>query len=781
VTPEIALVLVILIGAFVLLVSEKVRMDVVALLVLGSLALTNLVDPVQALSGFSSPAVVTVWAVFILSGGLTRTGIANLIGRQVLRVAGRGEARLVAAIMLTAGLMSSVLNNVGVAALLLPVVMDLARRTGRNPSRLLMPLAFGALLGGVTTLIGTPPNILVNDVLADYGLTRFEFFDFTPVGVAVLLAGVLFMVLIGRHLLPERDITKESARADLGQIFGYRERMAILRLPADSSLSGHTLAASRLGAALGLNVLAILRPQDRLLAPGPNAVLRAGDQLIVEGLLTRLEELQARDNLQLDDRPVDLTELVSAEAEFAEVQVAANSALVGQSLAQIGFRHQFGVNILAIRHDGQLRRSDLQERPLYVGDALLIHATQVQLKFLAELPDFVTVSQLSPPEVEKEYRLRETLLSLVIPPESILAGRTLAESRLGDAFGLSVLGIRRNGKTQLAPHPEDRLEAGDQLLVEGRPEDLELLRGLRELIVDRESPIDLTQLESDLVGLAGVVLSPQSTLNGKTLRELHFREKYGLSVLAIWHSGTPRRSNLRDIPLRFGGALLLYGSRQKLKVLGREPDFLVLTEEAQEPPRLGKAPVAALVMLGVFAPVILGWIPIAIAAIVGAALMVLLGCLTMEEAYRDIEWRGVFLIAGMLPLGIAMQQTGAAAYLADQLVGLIGSPGPLGVIAGLFLFTALITQVMPTPAVVLLIVPIAISTAGAMGISPYAMTMVVAVSASGCSFNPVSHPANSLVMGPGGYRFSDFLKVGAPLTAVILGVVLIVLPLFWPL
>ena len=780
-TPEMGLMLAILIGALILLVSEKVRMDVVALLVLGSLALTKLVDPVQALSGFSSPAVVTVWAVFILSGGLTRTGIANLIGRQVLKVAGRGEPGLIAAIMLTAGLMSSVLNNVGVAALLLPVVMDLSRRTGRNPSRLLMPLAFGALLGGLTTLIGTPPNILVNDVMAEFGLARFQFFDFTPVGVAVMLAGIGFMVVVGRHLLPQRDITKESARADLGQIFGFRERMAVLRLPADSSLSGHTLAASRLGAALGLNVLAILRPQDRLLAPGPNAVLRAGDQLIVEGLLTRLEELQARDNLQLDDRPVDLTELVSAEAEFAEVQVAANSALVGQSLAQIGFRHQFGVNILAIRHDGQLRRSDLQERPLYVGDALLIHATQVQLKFLAELPDFVTVSQLSPPEVEKEYRLRETLLSLVIPAESILAGRTLAESRLGDAFGLSVLGIRRNGKTQLAPHPEDRLEAGDQLLVEGRPEDLELLRGLRELIVDRESPIDLTQLESDLVGLAGVVLSPQSTLNGKTLRELHFREKYGLSVLAIWHSGTPRRSNLRDIPLRFGGALLLYGSRQKLKVLGREPDFLVLTEEAQEPPRLGKAPVAALVMLGVFAPVILGWIPIAIAAIVGAALMVLLGCLTMEEAYRDIEWRAVFLIAGMLPLGIAMQQTGAAAYLADQLVGLIGSPGPLGVIAGLFLFTALITQVMPTPAVVVLIVPIAISTAGAMGISPYAMTMVVAVSASGCSFNPVSHPANSLVMGPGGYRFSDFLKVGAPLTAVILVVVLIVLPLFWPL
>ncbi len=780
-TPEVALVLAILVVAFVLLITEKMRMDVVALLVLGSLALTGLVDPVQALSGFSSPAVVTVWAVFILSGGLTRTGVASLIGRQVLRVAGRGEARLIAAIMLTAGLMSSVLNNVGVAALLLPVVMDIARQTGRNPSRLLMPLAFGALLGGSTTLIGTPPNILVNDVLSEFNLARFKFFDYTPVGTAVLLAGVAFMALVGRHLLPERDITKESARADLGRIFGFRERMAVLRLPADSLLAGRTLAASRLGAALGLNVLAILRPPDRHLAPGPSVGLQSRDQLIVEGQLALLEELQARQNLELDDRQVDLNELAAAGAEFAELRIAAGSGLVGQTLAQAGFRNQFGVNILAIRHDDQLRRSDLQDRPLQDRDALLIHATQIQLQFLSEVPDFVSVLQLPPVQVEQNYHLRERLLTLRIPPESILAGRSLAESRLGDAFGLSVLGIRRNGRTQLAPHPEDRMEAGDQLLVEGRPEDLDLLRGLRELMIDHETPIDLTQLESDLVGLSGVVLSPQSTLDGKTLRDLHFREKYGLSVLAIWRGGTPRRSSLRDVPLRFGDALLLYGSRQKLKVLGREPDFLVLTEEAQEPPRLGKAPIAALLMVGVLVPVILGWISIAIAAIVGATVMVVLGCLTMEEAYRDIEWRAVFLIAGMLPLGIALQQTGAAELLAGQFAEMVGRWAPIAIIAGVFTLTALISQALPNAAVALLMAPVAINTASTLGISPYSITMAVALASSAAFLSPAAHPANSLVMGPGGYRFSDFVKVGPPLTGVALIVVLLVLPIFWPI
>jgi len=209
-TPQIALVLTILGLAVALFATERLRMDLVALLVLGSLALTGLVSPSEALSGFSNPAVVTVWAVFILSGGLSRTGVANFVGRQVLRLAGQGEVRLVVTIMLTAGVMSAFMNNVGVAALLLPVVMDIARRTDRPPSKLLMPLAFGSLLGGMTTLIGTPSNILVSDALREHGLRPFQLFDYMPVGLVALLVGVGFMALVGRHLLPARDPIRES-------------------------------------------------------------------------------------------------------------------------------------------------------------------------------------------------------------------------------------------------------------------------------------------------------------------------------------------------------------------------------------------------------------------------------------------------------------------------------------------------------------------------------------------------------------------------------------------
>jgi len=776
------LVLAIVGAAFVLLASERIRMDVVALLVLGSLALSGLVDTSQALSGFSSRSVVTVWAMFILSGGLARTGVAGVLGRQLLRLAGSTEARMIAAIMLSAGLMAAFLNNVGVAALLLPVVMDIARRTDRPPSRLLMPLAFGALLGGLTTLIGTPSNLLVNDVLRDFGLQAFQVFDFARLGVLVLLAGVAYMALVGRHLLPSRDITRQGAQpADLGQIFAFQERLAYLELPADSLLAGKTLFAGRLGAALGLNVLAILRQDERVLAPDPGQLLQAGDRLVVEGRLDRLEELQGGQNLVLNHAPVGIEQVVSEEIQFAEAWIAAHSGLAGQTLVQCGFRHRFGVNILAIRHDGLASRGALQDRVLQVNDCLLLQATRTQLEQLRQSQDFITIEPVAPQVVERRYHLQERLLSLSIAPSSSWAGRTLAESRLGDALGLTVLGVIRDGRVQLAPHPEDRLQANDELLVEGRPEDLEVLRGLNELEVDRSTPIRIDQMESEQVGLTGVVLSPQTTLVGKTLRLLNFREKYGLSVLAIWRGGRPYRSNLRDMPLRFGDALLLYGPRSRLKLLGAEPDFLVLLEEAQEPARIRKAPWAVLIMLGVMVPAILGLVPLAIAAVVGAALMVLTGCLSMEEAYRHIDWRSVFLYAGMLPLGIAMQQTGAAGLVAQGVVELVGPLGPVGIIAGLFVFTAAITQVMPTAAVIVLVVPIAISAALRMDVSAHSLAMVVALAAAASSLNPIAHPANSLVMGPGGYRFGDFLKVSIPLIGLVLVITLLVLPLVWPL
>ena len=778
-TTEIAIVLGILALAIVLFVTERIRMDVVALMVLVSLALTGLVTPAEALSGFSNLAVITVWAVLILSGGLARTGVARLVGHQVLRIAGQSEMRLIAVIMLTAGVLSGFMNSIGVAALLLPVVVDIARRIGRPPSRLLMPLAFAALLGGLTTLIGTPPNILISEALRQYGLSPFRMFDFAPTGVVVMLAGVAYMVFVGRRLLPVRDISQElrpGAQVEPGEFFGLQERLFAIRLLSDSSLAGKTLVESRLGAALGLSVVGITRDDETQLAPDPGTVLRPGDRLLVEGRPDRLLELRGRRHLTIEHDHLELDRLLSAEIGVVEVRVAPGSSLPGQTLEQSGFRRRYGVIVLAIHRGNTVIRTNLEKVQLQRGDTLLVQGPYAQLEALQEEPDLM----VSVPETAEVYRLEERLMLARLPEDSALVGKTLLDSHLGDAFGLGVMGIIRQETTRLMPDPEDMLMAGDLLLVKGRHEDLQALEGFSGLEIDRQAHLDLDELESEQVGLVDVVLSPYTTLVGKNLLQLHFREKYGLSVLAIWREGRAYRSNLRDMALRFGDALLLYGPREKLRVLGSEPDFLVLTEEVQEAPRLNKAPVALLIMAAVLLPVILGWLTIPITAVMGVVLMILTGCLTMEEAYRAIEWKAIFLIAGMLPLGIAMEQTGAARFLAEGMVDLVGGWGPLAVMGGLFLLATLASQVMPNPAVAVLLAPIALNTAANLGVSPYPLMMTVAVSASAAFLSPVGHSANLLIMGPGGYRFVDYTKVGLPLTLLVFGVVLLVVPVFWP-
>ncbi len=777
-TPEIAIVLAILVAAIVLFITERIRVDVVALMVLVVLALTGLVTPTDALSGFANLAVVTVWAVLILSAGLARTGVAGLIGRQVLRLAGKTEARLIALIMLVVGVLSGFMNDIGVAALMLPVVLDIARRTNRPPSRLLMPLAFASLLGGLNTLIGTPPNILISEALRQYGLEPFQMFDYTPTGIVIMLAGIAFMVLVGRHLLPSRHIKAmpEIDQLDPGEFFGLQERLFVIRLPDDSPLAGKSMAQSRLGAALRLNVLAILRPDGNRLAPDPAAILRPGDRLLVEGRPDRLAELSGRQALVVEANHLAAEQLRSAEVDLAELALTPQSSLPGKSLEQADFRRRFGVIVLAIRRGGGSLRTNLEKIPLQADDILLVQGTHEQLSVLKNEAEF-TYSGASSPD---GYQLDERLVAMRIPGDSYLAGKTLVESSLGDAFGLGVMGIVREGATRLMPDPDEALAAGDLLLVKSRPEELQTLEGLQTLEMDRQPPPELSELESEHVGLVDVVLSPRSTLGGKTLRQIHFRDKFGLSVLAIWREGRAYRSNLRDMALRFSDALLLYGPRERLRLLGQEPDFLVLTEAAQEPPRLNKAPLAVLIMAVVLTPVIFDWLPIAIAAVGGIVLMILTRCLTMEEAYQAIEWKAVFLIAGMLPLGIAMEQTGAASFLAEGMVRLVGGLGPLAVMGGLFVLAALASQVMPNPAVAVLLAPIALNTAGDLGISPYPLMMAVAVSASAAFLSPVGHSANILVMGPGGYRFADYTKVGIPLTLVVLAIVLLVVPVFWP-
>ena len=382
-TPDIAIVFSILAVAVVFLVTEWIPMEVTALLSLGAVALLGLVSPEEALAGFSSPAVVTVWAVFILSGGLTRTGVANVIGNFVLRLAGESELRMIVVIMTTAGVMSAIMNNVAVAALMLPVVMDIARHTNRPPSRLLMPLAYGSLLGGLTTQIGTPPNILVTDALRDAGLTSFTFFDFTPVGLVVMFSGIAFMTFIGRHLLPQRDVAKESSagnKIDWQNQYDLQESLFHIRVPRGSILADKTLAQVRMGSALGWNVIGITRGDRTTLAPGPTDTLQGGDRLTVEGRIEALNELKNWHQLIVEEGGIDLREPYSSEIKIGEVLLPGNSRFVGSTLNYLGFRARFGLNVLAIRRNDEIMRTNLQDEKLQRGDMLLVAGTEEHLE-----------------------------------------------------------------------------------------------------------------------------------------------------------------------------------------------------------------------------------------------------------------------------------------------------------------------------------------------------------------------------------------------------------------
>ncbi|MGB5983720.1 MAG: SLC13 family permease [Desulfobacterales bacterium] len=788
-STEILLVFIILAVAVLLLVTEWVAMEVTALLVLVSVTLTGLINPREALAGFSNPAVITVWAVFILSGGLTRTGVANIIGQWVLKVAGRGEGAIIAVVMLSAGVMSAVMNNVAVAALMLPVVMDIARQTGHPASRLMMPLAYGSLLGGLTTQIGTPPNLLVSDILRENGLTAFRLFDFAPVGVVVMGVGIAFMVLVGRHLLPRTNISEGAALGggmDLSAQYHLPERMFTIKIPASVHLVGQTLKESRIGAILGVNVLGITRQDRTILAPGPHEVLQAEDLLAVEGDLNRIQALKQElgywRTLTVGGDDDLCHRLFADEMPALELVLSEDASFVGRSLREIGLPALVGATILAVRRGERIHRTALQDLPLKAGDILLAQAPPAALESLKATAGVADVAPVSLARLREVYRLRERLLVVAVPEQSMLNGRTLKGSRLGAALGVRVLAIQRQGNTQRLPAPEERIAGGDTLVVEGSAATLALLRSLADLDFSSQAPSTLDHLQGAGVGLMEAILSPHAKIAGKTLAELHFREKYGLNVLGVWREGHIHRSGfLRDMALRFGDAMLLYGPRAKFSILGQEPDFIVLTQSHQEVPNYAKAKIALAVLVGIIVPVLLGLMPIYIATLLGAALMVITGCLTMEEAHRAVEWKGIILIAGMLPLGTALDSSGAARLLADGVVNWVGPWGPYAVLTGLMLLTFAATCIIPTAALVVLLGPIVLNTAGDLSIAPHALLMAVAVAASASFMTPISHPANILVMGPGGYRFGDYLKVGVPLTLVVLVVVLLVLPWVWPL
>jgi di/tricarboxylate transporter len=441
---------------------------------------------------------------------------------------------------------------------------------------------------------------------------------------------------------------------------------------------------------------------------------------------------------------------------------------------RLHFRERYGGLVVALWRDGERLYDRPGGVPLREGDEILALGDRGEVEALAALPEFDLV-EIGPPTLQ---RLEESVFQVRVTEGSELVGRSVRESRVGELTGLTIVGrIPLDGRLS-AVTPDVCFEDGDVLLVSGEPTRVAGLLQFGDIEIDETE--DASDIESEGVKVVEVIVAPRSSIKGRTPRELDFRERYGLQVLAVMRGGGPIHEGLADLSLRVGDSLLLQGPATKISLLGPDSDFLVLTPGYQEVRRTRRAPVTLAALALMVAIVATGTYPIQVAAMIAAVLLVAFGALTMEQAYRAVDWRTVFLVAAVLPIGIAIERSGAAPWLADGVVQLVGSFGPYAVLVALMLLSSLMSQVLTGPPTVVILAPVTFVAAAGAGIDVRPLMMGVALSASVAFLTPFSHRANLLVMSAGGYRPKDFLRVGSMLTVVSLVLIAVLVPLLFP-
>jgi len=592
---EIVLVLLILAAALVVFALDVFPIDFVAF---GLIAVLLLLGPVlgltpqDALAGFSNPATITVLAMFILSGAVYRTGMVNVVAHHVLRLAGASYTRQLVAIVLLAGPIAAFINNTPVVAILIPVLISMAREHGRPPSKLLIPLSYFAQMAGVVTLIGTSTNILASSLAEGAGVGGFSLFEFSAIGLIVFAVGIAYVLLVGRHLLPERR----------------------------------------------------------------------------------------------------------AEGDVAD-----------------------------------------------------------------------------------RYHVPEFLTEVVVDEDYPHIGCTLAECDLGRQLGIQVVGILRGGRQLSFPLGSREVQAGDVLLVQADREQLLRIRDtMRGLKIDPEARLSDHGLRSEEAGLLEVVIGPNSKLIGGTLVSTDFRNRYGCTVVAMQKHGEILRRPLANVRLSFGDTLLLQGHRNALQAIQRDPTFISTEGEPQELYRKEKIPLTVGILVGVVLFAALG-VPILTTAVTGCVLMVLTGCLKPHELHASIRWDVIFLLAGLIPLGIALEKTGGAALVGQMVAGAATFVPPVVVLMVFYLVVTLLTELISNNASVVVLVPVGIATAQGLGLDPRAFVLAIMFAASTSFMTPIGYQTNTMVYGPGGYKFLDFTRVGAPLNLLFVIVTPLLIAALWGL
>jgi di/tricarboxylate transporter len=601
-TFEIAIVLIVLLGAIVMFATERFPVDVVAIIAMALLVVSGVISPQQGVSGFSNSATITVAFMFILSTALFKSGAVVSIGNRIAQLFKFNFWIGIFSTMLSVGLISAFINNTPVVAIFIPILVGAAAQSKLSLSKMLMPLSFASMFGGVCTLIGTSTNILVSGVAAENNLEPFSMFEMTKLGLIFFVVGLLYMMLIGIRLIPDR-----GEDDGLMKKFGMGDYLTEIVLMANASSAGKTIGESPLVKKLDIDILEVKKKSQTYIMPSGDVLLEAGDILKVRCDVEKIKTLKDREGIALKSDAKfnslsDISDTKKADDRivFVEAVIAPNSPFEGYSVKQLNFRQKYGATVLAIRHRGELMRDKVANTILRAGDTLLI-------------------------EVERNH----------LP-------------------------------------------------------------------------------------------------------------------------------NLQQLELR-----------------GRNT-FLIVTEVDLPAYRTDKMMTVVLTLLGVILLASLNVMPIMMAAIVGSMFLVVTGCITMEEAYLAIDWKVIFLLAGAISLGVAMETSGAAMLISSFLITIVKSFGPMAIVSILYLITSLLTAFMSNNASAVLLAPIAIAASISMGIDARPLLMAITFAASSSFITPVGYQTNTMIYGVGGYRFADFLRVGAPLNIIFWILATLLIPYFFP-
>jgi len=587
-TLQMILLIVIIIAALVLFSIETLPADITALGVMMTLILLGILPAETAFAGFGSDTSIMILGLLILTAALVRTGVVQIISRKIIQSVGENHNQLYWVIMGTAGVLSAFMSNTATSAFFTPMTIGLARKYKIHPSKLLMSLAFAAILASSVTLVGTSTNVVVSGLLTQHDMAPLGMFELTPVGIPILIVGLVYMFFIGRHIIPIRE---------------------------------------------------------------------------TESLIT--------------------------------------------------------------------------------DDDILTYISEFEVK-----------------------------------PDSPWNGKSLKEISLGREFDLNVLRILKEPGYHVEPRANTILETGDKVLVEGNRDDLIALED-QDMVEFTGEFEDKTQIPEDL-SMAEVILLPGSPMVGRTLRGLNFRQRYGLQVLGVNRKGETIRRRISRARLQVGDQLLLQGDEDTISGLGSNNSFRVVSGKLDIMPETEKAPVILAIFVGVLLLVSFNILSLPVGVMLGALLAFLTRCITPGEAYRRINWNLWLLISSMLALGQAMDVTGLADLVADQIVMLIGISNPIWLLAAFFFLSLLLTQPMSNQAAAVVVIPVAIQTAYQLGLNPRTFAVMIAVGAS-CSFITPLEPAALIVYGAGNYKFFDFVKVGSLLTILIFLIAILMVPWLWPL